>query len=101
MQIRVQFVKVKYLFPEKNQEISGIELRFAPKVKKFMYMNKDTKELLDLVGNGLAQWYDRADYGDDIIVGANFPDNPREKVVVPVEQEPSVEQKIDTSDFWK
>lgn len=83
MNIRVNIVKVKYEWKDKDQCVYGVELRFAPKVKKFLSMNQDTKELLDLMGNGLARWFDRADFGDDIMLSLNIPDNPREVVVDP------------------
>lgn len=101
MNIRVNIVKVKYTF--QDNEVYGVELRFAPKVKKFLSLNKDTKELLDLVGNGLSVWYDRADWGDDITLSLSLPDNPREKVVAgnTVQSESKKITVSDPSDFWK
>lgn len=98
MQCRINVVKVKYKFAD--NEMSGLEIRLAPKVKKFIAMTKDNKDLLDLMGNGLAMWFDRAEYGDDIDFIWNIPDNPREKVVVPVQQADKPAENIDTSNFW-
>ena len=82
MNIRVNIVKVKYKFDD--NEIYGVELRFAPKVKKFLSMNKDTKDLLDLVGNGLGRWYSTADFGDDITLSFTLPDNPQKILILPI-----------------
>lgn len=96
MNIRINIVKVKYKFDD--NEIYGVELRFAPKVKKFLNINKDTKDLLDLVGNGLGQWYKTADFGDDITLSLSLPDDPNVKVVA--ENKVSDEKKTDSSYFW-
>lgn len=97
MNIRINIVKVKYKFDD--NEIYGIELRFAPKVKKFLSMNKDTKDLLDLVGNGLGEWFRTADFGDDITLSLTLPDNPNEKVVA-ANQVVTENKSADPSDFW-
>ena len=99
MNIRVNICKVKYEWKDKGECVYGVELRFAPKVKKFLSMNKDTKELMDLIGNGLAKWYDRADFGDDITLSCEIPDNPREKVVASNEVQDEKSSK-DSSSFW-
>lgn len=65
----VAVVKVKYVFKDGN-EMQGIELNLAPKVKKFIQMNKDNAELLKVMGNGLIDWYNRAEFGDDIMLKA-------------------------------
>lgn len=97
MNIRVNIVKVKYKFDD--NEIYGVELRFAPKVKKFLSMNKDTKDLLELVGNGLGQWFKTAEFGDDITLSVSLPDDPNMQVVA-ANQVASDEKKADPSDFW-
>lgn len=61
----INVIKVKYVFKDGN-EMSGIELNLAPKVKKFIQINKDNAELMRLTNNGLIDWYNRAEYGDDI-----------------------------------
>lgn len=63
----INVIKVKYTFKDGN-EMSGIELNVAPKVKKFIQINKDNAELMRLMRNGLIDWYNRADYGDDIVL---------------------------------
>lgn len=63
----ISVVKVKYSFQD-GKEMSGVELSLAPKVKKFVHLNKDNCDLLRLMGNGLIDWYNRADYGDDILL---------------------------------
>lgn len=63
----INVIKVKYSFKDGN-EMSGVELNLAPKVKKFIQINKDNAELMHLMNNGLIDWYNRADYGDDIIL---------------------------------
>lgn len=63
----ITVVKVKYTFKDGN-EMSGIELNLAPKVKKFIQINKDNAELMRLMNNGLIDWYNRAEYGNDIIL---------------------------------
>lgn len=63
----INITKVKYSFKDGN-EMSGIEISLAPKVKKFISINKDNAELMRLMGNGLVEWYYRADYGDDIVL---------------------------------
>lgn len=77
----VNITKVKYSFQDGN-ECSGIELSLAPKVKKFINLNHDNLQLLQIMGNGLYEWYLRADFGDDIILSAY---TGKEKVVIPVE----------------
>lgn len=97
MKCRINVCKVKYKF--NDSEMFGIELRLAPKVKKFIQMNKDNRDLLSLMGNGIDRWYSMADYGDDIDLFAEIPDNPNEKVV-----NPSVNTEDNTtpnaSGFW-
>lgn len=61
----IHVIKVKYVFKDGN-EMQGIELNLAPKVKKFVVINRDNAELLRIMGNGLIDWYNRADFGDDI-----------------------------------
>lgn len=63
----INVVKVKYSFQDGN-EVSGLELNLAPKVKKFVQINKDNAELMRLMNNGLVEWYYRAEYGDDIVL---------------------------------
>lgn len=63
----INVTKVKYVFKDGN-EMSGLELNLAPKVKKFIQINKDNAELLRLMNNGLIDWYNRVEYGDDIIL---------------------------------
>lgn len=63
----INVTKVKYLFKDGN-EVSGLELNLAPKVKKFVQINKDNAELMRLMNNGLVEWYYKAEYGDDIIL---------------------------------
>lgn len=65
----IQVIKVEYSF-EDGKKITGLELNLAPKVKKFIHLNKDNCDLLELMGNGLLDWYNRADFGDDIILTA-------------------------------
>lgn len=66
----ISVVKVKYAFRDGN-EMSGVELNLAPKVKKFIQINKDNAELMGLMHNGLIDWYNRAEYGDDIMLKCN------------------------------
>lgn len=61
----IHLIKVKYVFKDGN-EMQGIELNLAPKVKKFIVINRDNAELLKIMGNGIIDWYNRADFGDDI-----------------------------------
>lgn len=61
----VKIVKVKYNFKD-GSEMSGVEVWFGPKVKKFISMNRDNLEIMKTIGNGLADWYQRVDYGDDL-----------------------------------
>lgn len=63
----INVVKVKYVFKDGN-EMSGLELNLAPKVKKFIQINKDNAELMRIMNNGLVEWYYRAEYGDDIVL---------------------------------
>lgn len=98
MKCRINVCKVKYKFDD--SEMYGIELRLAPKVKKFVQMNKDNRDLLSLMGNGIDKWYSMAEFGDDIDLFAEIPDNPREKIVVSVDQPEQPAEKIDTSNFW-
>lgn len=63
----INVVKVKYSFKDGN-EVSGLELNLAPKVKKFVQINNDNAELMQLMNNGLIEWYHRAEYGDDIVL---------------------------------
>lgn len=77
----INVTKVKYSFQDGN-ECSGIELSLAPKVKKFINLNHDNLQLLQIMGNGLYQWYLGADFGDDIVLSALVT---KEKVVIPVE----------------
>lgn len=77
----VNITKVKYLFKDGN-EMQGFEIRLAPKVKKFIPLNKDNMELLKLMGNGLSDWYNRSDFGDDIMLTCN---TSKDKIVVPIQ----------------
>jgi hypothetical protein len=61
----VKIVKVKYSFKDGN-EMQGIEVWLAPKVKKFFNMSRDNLEIMKTYGNGLADWYYRADFGQDL-----------------------------------
>lgn len=63
----ITVVKVKYVFKDGN-EMQGLELNLAPKVKKFIQMNKDNADLLRVMGNGLIDWYNRAEFGEDIVL---------------------------------
>lgn len=63
----ISIVKVKYIFKDGN-EMVGIELNLAPKVKKFISMNRDNRELMEMMGNGLVDWFNRAEFGDDIML---------------------------------
>lgn len=65
----INVIKVKYVFKDGN-EMQGIEISLAPKVKKFIQMNKDNSDLLRVMGNGLVDWYYRAEFGDDIVLSA-------------------------------
>ena len=65
----IAVVKVKYKFQDGN-EMCGIELNLAPKVKKFIQMNKDNCDLLKMMNNGLVEWYNRAEFGQDILLTA-------------------------------
>lgn len=65
----INVIKVKYAFKD-GISMQGIELNLAPKVKKFIQLNKDNCELLRMMGNGLLDWYNRADFGDDIVLSA-------------------------------
>ena len=64
----INVIKVKYSF--EDNEVAGLELNLAPKVKKFIHMNKDNCQLLEMMNNGLLDWYNRAEFGDDIILKA-------------------------------
>lgn len=63
----IQVTKVKYSFKDGN-ELSGLEISLAPKVKKFISINKDNADLMRLMNNGLIEWYNRAEFGDDLIL---------------------------------
>lgn len=65
----INVIKVKYKFQDGN-EMQGIELNLAPKVKKFIRIDKDNADLLKVMQNGLIDWYNMADYGDDIVLSA-------------------------------
>lgn len=65
----VSIIKVEYTFQD-GKKMNGIELNLAPKVKKFIQINKDNADLLKLIGNGLIDWYYRAELGDDIVLSA-------------------------------
>lgn len=67
MKAFINIVKVKYSFPDGN-EVQGLELNLAPKVKKFIPINKDNADLLRIMGNALIDWYNRVDFGDDLIL---------------------------------
>lgn len=75
----VNVTKVKYVFKDGN-EMQGIELNLAPKVKKFIPLNKDNADIMRIMGNGLIDWYNRVDFGADLVLkGYTGPD----KVVDP------------------
>lgn len=65
----VTIIKVEYAFQD-GKKMQGIELNLAPKVKKFIQINKDNADLLKLIGNGLIDWYYRAELGDDLVLSA-------------------------------
>lgn len=79
----VQIIKVKYEFKDGNS-LTGFELNLAPKVKKFIPMTKDNLDLLKMMGNGLYDWYNRAEFGEDIVASCY---TGRDKVVLPNEKE--------------
>lgn len=66
----INVIKVKYSFQDGN-EVAGLELNLAPKVKKFIHINKDNAQLLKIMNNGLIDWYNRAEFGDDIMLTCN------------------------------
>lgn len=65
----ISVLKVEYSFQDGNK-MQGIELCLAPKVKKFIRIDRDNADLLKLMGNGLIEWYNRAQMGDDIVLSA-------------------------------
>ena len=65
----IRVVKVEYSFQDGNK-MQGIELNLAPKVKKFIRIDRDNAELLKLMGNGLIDWYNRAELGADLVLSA-------------------------------
>lgn len=65
----VNVTKVKYVFKDGN-EMQGIELNLAPKVKKFIPLNKDNADIMKIMGNGLIDWYNRVDFGSDLVLKA-------------------------------
>lgn len=71
MKCFVNCIKVKYTFQDGN-EVQGIELNFAPKVKKFIQCSVDNLELMRIMGNGIGDWYRHAQFGDNIILSANW-----------------------------
>lgn len=71
MKCFINIVKVKYKFQDGN-EVEGLELNLAPKVKKFIHCSIDNLELMKIMGNGLEQWYRNSEFGDNIIVEANW-----------------------------
>lgn len=77
----INVCKVKYTFKDGN-EMQGLELNLAPKVKKFININKENADLLRIMGNGLIEWYNRADFGDDIVLSCN---TSKDKVVIPIQ----------------
>lgn len=77
----VTIVKVKYEFKDGNC-MSGLEVNLAPKVKKFVVMSPDNLDLMKIMGNGLYDWYNRADYGDDIVLSAY---TGKDKISVPIQ----------------
>ena len=65
----ITVIKVKYKFPDGN-EMQGLELNLAPKLKKFIRIDKDNADLLKVMQNGLIDWYNNANFGDDIVLTA-------------------------------
>lgn len=86
----VNVVKVKYTFKDGN-EMSGVELNLAPKVKKFIQINKDNAELMQLMNNGLIDWYNRAEYGDDLVLKCS---TSKDRTYIPDEKNGSVEVNV-------
>lgn len=85
MKAFIEIVKVEYNFAQPDGTtnlVRGVEVRLAPKVKKFVVMSKDNLELLSLMGNGLAHWYEQAQTGDDVILAYDF--DTAEKKRVPI-----------------
>lgn len=86
----INITKVKYSFKDGN-EMSGIEISLAPKVKKFININKDNAELMRLMGNGLVEWYYRADFGDDIVLKCN---TSKDRTYIPDEKNGSINVSV-------
>lgn len=82
----VNVIKVKYVFKDGN-EMSGLELNLAPKVKKFIQINKDNAELMRLMNNGLIDWYNRAEYGEDIVLKCS---TSKDRTYIPDEKNGSI-----------
>lgn len=86
----INITKVKYSFKDGN-EVSGLELNLAPKVKKFIQINKDNADLLKLMNNGLIDWYYRAEYGDDLVLKCS---TSKDKSYVPDEKNGNIAVSI-------
>jgi len=71
MKAFVNVLKVKYQFKDGN-EIQGLEFNLAPKVKKFIPITKDNADLMRIMHNDLIEWYNRAEFGEDIILEASI-----------------------------
>lgn len=86
----IQVVKVKYSFKDGN-EMSGLEVSLAPKVKKFISINKDNADLMRLMNNGLIEWYNRAEFGDDIVLKCN---TSKDRTYIPDEKNGSINVSV-------
>lgn len=63
----VKIVKEEFKAPDGNL-IRGVRVIIAPKVSKFISINKETEELLEFMNPNFEHWYQGAPNGNEIVL---------------------------------
>lgn len=71
---RIKVVKEEFKAPDGNL-IRGVRVIIAPKVSKFVSINKETEELLEFMNPNFEHWYHDAPNGLEMILFEGYADN--------------------------
>ena len=71
---RIKVVKEEFKAPDGNL-IRGVRVIIAPKVSKFVSINKETEELLEFMNPNFEHWYSKASNGQEIVLFEGYANN--------------------------
>ena len=71
---RIKVVKEEFKAPDGNL-IRGVRIIIAPKVSKFVSINKETEELLEFMNPNFEHWYNNGPNGQEMILFEGYADN--------------------------